>query len=84
MPKSWPSAFERWGHDCFGRFIGNWALSIWNPHERSRLLARDYIGVRQLFYYVREDCIRWCNHLASLVLGGDTFSLSGGKQLLTM
>lgn len=70
------SAFERWNYDCFRRFIGDWALCIWNPSERCLLLARDYIGVRQLFYYPRGDSIMWCSSLASLVLCGDKFSLS--------
>ena len=44
------AAFERWGDKCLGKLIGDWALSIWNPRERSTLLAKDPIGTKHLFY----------------------------------
>jgi asparagine synthase (glutamine-hydrolysing) len=70
------AAFERWGMDSFKKLIGDWALSIWNPHERELILARDYIGIRQLFYYAKPHGITWCSHLAPLALCGDQFTLS--------
>lgn len=68
-------AFERWGTDCFGRFVGDWALSICDPSENTLVLARDYIGIRQLFYYVRRNAIMWCSHLSPLAQCGDTFNI---------
>src|SRR4051794_33688987 len=44
-------AFDRWGEDCFRRLVGDWAISIWNPQANELLLARDYIGVKQMFYF---------------------------------
>jgi asparagine synthase (glutamine-hydrolysing) len=29
------AAYEKWGADCFAKLIGDWALSIWNPGNRS-------------------------------------------------
>lgn len=69
------AAFDRWGTDCFARFVGDWALAIWNPLKRELFLARDYIGIRHLFYYPRPKRIMWCNHLAPLALCGDKFTL---------
>jgi asparagine synthase (glutamine-hydrolysing) len=68
-------AFERWGTDCFNKIIGDWSLSIWDPREKTLILARDYIGVRQLFYYVKSDAVRWCNNLAALTQGGDSLQI---------
>jgi asparagine synthase (glutamine-hydrolysing) len=68
-------AFERWGTDCFSKIIGDWALSVWDPRGQTLILARDYIGVRQLFYYVKSDAILWCNNLAALAQCGDTFHI---------
>src|SRR5437588_6068720 len=30
-------AYEKWGAECLGRVIGDWALSIWNPRQCSLL-----------------------------------------------
>jgi asparagine synthase (glutamine-hydrolysing) len=69
------AAFERWSTDCFSKLIGDWALSVWNPQEKELVLARDYIGIRHLFYHLAGDTIIWCNHLAPLALSGHRLSV---------
>jgi asparagine synthase (glutamine-hydrolysing) len=69
------AAFEHWGKECFARLTGDWAVSIWDPRQRELIIARDHIGVRHLFYYPRPTSLRWCSHLAPLVLSGDKFTL---------
>src|SRR6266436_1873235 len=32
------AAYEKWGANCFGKLIGDWAISIWNPINGSLLL----------------------------------------------
>lgn len=68
------AAYEKWKTDSFARMVGDWAISVWNPHERSLVLARDFIGVGQLFYRVEKHHMTWCTDLAPLVL-------SAGKSL---
>jgi len=62
------AAFERWGDRCFGKLIGDWALSIWNPRERSLLLAKDPIGTKHLYYSMEKDHLTWSTILDPLVL----------------
>jgi asparagine synthase (glutamine-hydrolysing) len=62
------AAFERWGSECFAKFIGDWAVSIWNPRERSLLLAKDPVGTRPLYYSLQENGVTWCSLLDPLVL----------------
>jgi asparagine synthase (glutamine-hydrolysing) len=62
------AAYERWGTGCFARLIGDWALSMWNPHDRSLILAKDPIGTRHLFYSARNGQVTWCTVLDPLVL----------------
>jgi len=70
------AAYERWAIDCFGRLIGDWALSIWNPANRSLVLAKDPLGPQQLYYSVSKDSLTWSTVLDPLVLyAGDTFAL---------
>src|SRR5258708_81219 len=70
------AAFEKWNTECFRRFIGDWALSVWNPSEYQLILARDYIGIRPLLYHRNRDRIVWCSYLAPLVQGENRLTIS--------
>ncbi len=69
------AGLNRWRTDCFAKFIGDWAITVWNPQEKELILARDYIGIRQLFYYPTPRQVVWCTHLAPLALCGDRFTV---------
>jgi len=70
------AAFERWGDKCLGKLIGDWALSIWNPVERSVLLAKDHIGTRHLYYSFDDKQLTWSTLLDPLVLfASKTFTI---------
>src|SRR6266849_5341462 len=62
------AAYEKWGTDCFSKLIGDWALSVWTPGDQTLVLARDYIGIRHLYYLADRDRVIWCTNLAALVL----------------
>jgi asparagine synthase (glutamine-hydrolysing) len=70
------AAYDRWGTGCFAKLIGDWAVSIWNPNERSLVLAKDPIGTRHLYYSLNDQEVRWCTILDPLVMfAGRTFAL---------
>jgi asparagine synthase (glutamine-hydrolysing) len=70
------AAYEKWGPSCFAKLIGDWALSIWNPRERSVFLAKDPIGTKHLYYSVEKDHVTWSTILDPLVLfAGRTFEI---------
>lgn len=69
------AAIERWGTEAFARLRGDWALVIWDPLAMELVLARDYMGIRPLFYYPAGTKIIWCTCLAPLALSGDKFTL---------
>jgi asparagine synthase (glutamine-hydrolysing) len=70
------AAYEEWGTDCFAKLIGDWALIIWEPQDRSLILAKDPIGTRHLYYSLDKDRIAWSTILDPLVLfAGKTFAL---------
>ena len=71
------ASYERWGAGCLPKLIGDWALSIWNPRERSVLLAKDPIGTRHLYYSFDNNQVSWSTILDPLVrLAGKTFALN--------
>jgi asparagine synthase (glutamine-hydrolysing) len=61
------AAYEKWRASCLGKLIGDWALSIWNPSDRSVLLAKDPIGTKHLYYSIDSYQISWCTILDPLV-----------------
>lgn len=70
------SAYERWGTDSFARLIGDWALSIWEAKDRCLILAKDFVGTRQLHYSVEKNRVVWCTILDPLVqFAGHSFKL---------
>src|SRR5215813_848725 len=44
------AAYERWGASCFDRFIGMFAVAIWDAREQCILAARDRFGVKPFYY----------------------------------
>jgi asparagine synthase (glutamine-hydrolysing) len=69
-------AYEKWGANCLEKLLGDWALSIWNPRERSVLLAKDPIGTKHLYYSFDDKQLTWSTILDPLVLfAGKTFEI---------
>jgi asparagine synthase (glutamine-hydrolysing) len=62
------AAYEKWDTDCFRRFRGDWAACIWDARGRFLLLARDYLGIRHLYYQCSGTCTIWCSMLSAFVL----------------
>lgn len=70
------AACDKWGAGSFAKLIGNWALSIWNPSDRSLILAKDPIGTNHLYYSTDRGNVTWSTILAPLVqLAGKTSQL---------
>ena len=48
------AAYKQWGVSCVTRFIGMWALAIWDTTERKLFCSRDRFGIKP-FYYISKD-----------------------------
>jgi len=44
------AAYLHWGKDCFKRFNGMWAISIYDKETKRVILSRDRFGVKPLYY----------------------------------
>ncbi len=45
------AAYEKWGRDCPGKLIGDFAFAIWNKRKQVLFCARDYMGVKPFYYH---------------------------------
>ena len=61
------AAYERWGAAFLPRIVGDFALSLWDPAQRTLILARDPFGVRPLYYLKTNDELIWSSTLTSLL-----------------
>lgn len=62
------AAVELWGAKSFRMLLGDWALALWDPHDQILTLARDFVGVRPLYYELKPERVLWCTHLEPIVL----------------
>ncbi len=65
------AAYKQWGASSFPALLGDWALVLWDPAKQTLLLAKDFMGTRQLFYKLESTRITWSSVLDPLVLLSD-------------
>ena len=65
------AAYDQWGVKCFAKLIGDWAVSIYSRETSSVVLAKDFAGIRHLYYSVNQERIIWSTILDPLVLLSD-------------
>lgn len=60
-------SYEQWGMDCLHRFIGMFALAIWDARKQTLFLARDRAGVKPLYYYRENGLFLFASELKSIM-----------------
>jgi len=60
-------AYEEWGDDCVHRLRGMFAFAIWDSPRERLLLARDRVGVKQLFFTQVDGQLLWGSELKALL-----------------
>ncbi len=48
------AAYRKWGEACPEKLLGDYAFAIWDEAKRELFCARDFIGVRPLYFYTDE------------------------------
>jgi asparagine synthase (glutamine-hydrolysing) len=62
--------YEQEGPSMLDRLNGMFAIAIWDAAERTLFLARDRLGIKPLYYAVREDRLYFASEEKSLFAGG--------------
>lgn len=63
-------AFAEWGADCVHRFNGMFAFAVFDRRRRALTLARDRMGVKPLYYAVRDGRLVFGSEIKSLLQAG--------------
>jgi len=62
------ASYIEWGEQCFHKFNGMWALSIYNTKTKEMLICRDRFGVKPLYYYQDETQFLFASEKKAIVL----------------
>jgi asparagine synthase (glutamine-hydrolysing) len=64
------AAFEEWGIErAVRRFVGMFAIAVWDRERRALTLLRDRLGIKPMFVYAGGGLVSWGSELKSLVAG---------------
>ncbi len=56
-------SYAKWGADCVNRFIGMFAIAIYDGNKQKVILIRDRAGVKPLFYYQGNNLLLFGSEL---------------------
>jgi asparagine synthase (glutamine-hydrolysing) len=60
-------AYEEFGDKCVNEFNGIFAFAIWDANEKRVLLARDYFGVKPLYYSLDNEKLIFASEIKSIL-----------------
>src|SRR5207245_2259182 len=64
------AAFERWGvEDAVRRFVGMFAIAVWDADRRELSLVRDRLGKKPLYVYREPGLVTFGSELKALAAG---------------
>jgi asparagine synthase (glutamine-hydrolysing) len=76
------AGFERWGiREAIGRFVGMFAIAVWDAQRRELSLVRDRLGKKPLYIYSEPGLITFGSELKAL-LAGPSFDRSIDRDAL--
>jgi asparagine synthase (glutamine-hydrolysing) len=61
-------AFLEWDVDCFPRLRGMYAAAFWNQREKRLVLLRDRLGIKPLYFAVRNGDLYFGSELKAILL----------------
>ena len=65
------SAFRAWGTEGLARIEGMWAAAIFDAHENRLVLARDFLGMKPLFYWISDRGVVFGSEMKALLECGN-------------
>jgi asparagine synthase (glutamine-hydrolysing) len=64
------AAYLRWGKDCVKHFNGMFAFAIWDKTKKELFVARDRLGIKPLYYYIRGKTFLFSSEIRALLKSG--------------
>jgi asparagine synthase (glutamine-hydrolysing) len=61
------ASYLRWGKDCVKHFNGMFAFAIWDSQLKTLFIARDRIGIKPFYYYVRNKLVIFSSEIRAIL-----------------
>lgn len=65
------TSYIYWGRDCVNYINGIYAFAVWNEKEKSLFLARDPLGVKPLFYTIKNGSLIFGSEIKAILAHPD-------------
>lgn len=60
-------AYMQWGIECIKKFIGMFALALWDGRSRQLFLVRDRMGIKPLYYHHSSGNLFFASELKAIM-----------------
>lgn len=60
-------SYIEWGYDCVHHINGIYAFGVWDENEKLLFLARDPLGVKPLFYSIKNNNLIFSSQIKALL-----------------
>ena len=80
-------AYAQWKGDCLQKFNGIFGFGVWEKYGKRLFLARDRMGVKPLFYALKDNGILFASEIKTILASGHIkprLDREGAAQLLLM
>lgn len=80
-------AYAQWKEECLQKFNGIFGFGVWEHYRKRLFLARDRIGVKPLFYALKDKGILFASEIKTILATGQIkprLDAEGAAQLLLM
>jgi asparagine synthase (glutamine-hydrolysing) len=57
--------FHEWGYEVVKKFRGMFAFALWDKKEQKLMLCRDRVGVKPLYWYLKDGLFMFASELKS-------------------
>jgi len=72
-------AYHRWGIKAVDKFIGMFAIVIYNKTKQELILIRDRVGVKPLYYLIDNNRFVFASELKPIMLYSNNLSINGNS-----
>jgi len=64
------AAWEEWGVECLSKFVGMYAFAIWDKCEKTLTVARDWVGIKPVYFGLSNRTIYGASEIKALLAAG--------------